>query len=307
MKNIVPFIIGPTGVGKTRLSLLLAEKIDLEIISADSRQLYRFMDIGTAKVEKAARRKIPHHFVDICNPDEYYSAGRFSQEARRVVKSIRNRDKLPLVVGGSGLYIKALIDGFFDGNIKDLGIRDELNRECEKSGLKVLYRRLTKCDSDYAKRINPNDKQRILRSLEVFLITGVPFSRWIEKENRPAAFEAQLFGLQMERKALYERINARVEKMLSEGLIEEAEQLLKKGYSKELNSLNTVGYKEVFQYLNKELTFEEMAELIKRNSRRYAKRQMTWFRKDERIHWFPIRTENDLILLRNKILDIILH
>lgn len=303
MKNIVPFIVGPTAVGKTKLSLLLAEKLDLEIISADSRQIYRYMDIGTAKVPAHIRQSIPHHFIDICNPDEYYSAGQFSREARRVIKILQNKEKTALVAGGSGLYIKALIEGFFAGNVKNASIRRQLQDECLHDGLGSLYQRLRECDPDYADKLSPNDKQRILRALEVYLISGLPFSRWLTKAKQPADFEARIFGLRMERPELYARINKRVDEMLAGGLVAEAEQLLERGYAKDLNALNTVGYKEVFQYLDKLLDFAEMAEFIKRNSRRYAKRQMTWFKKEQAVRWFSVRSEKDLLRARDEIIE----
>ncbi len=302
MKKIVPFIIGPTAAGKTYLSLCLAEQIELEIVSADSRQVYRYMDIGTAKAAKSVRSKIPHHFIDICNPDEYYSAGKFSQEARQTIDDIQARNKIPVAAGGSGLYIRALIDGFFEGDLKDKDIRKNLDDELAQNGLENLYKQLQVYDPEYAQKISVNDTQRILRSLEVYKITGIPFSEWIKQESEAAGFQPLMIGLRMEREQLYKRINERVDEMLSAGLLDEVSGLQKMGYSPELNALNTVGYKEVFLYFDNKISCAEMTELIKRNSRRYAKRQMTWFKKDARIIWHDITDKDDLHHLSKKII-----
>ncbi|MBN2425275.1 MAG: tRNA (adenosine(37)-N6)-dimethylallyltransferase MiaA [Calditrichaceae bacterium] len=285
MKKQVLFIVGPTASGKTNLSLQIAEKYPVELISADSRQIYRFMDIGTAKPEKSILERFRHHFVNIFNPDEYYSAGRFGKEARHVIDEIFKKNRNPLVAGGSGFYIKALIDGIFDEDIKDEEIRDFLNHRLEKEGLPVLFNELAEKDTEYASRISANDTQRILRSLEVIYLTGKPFSAWHRQKTEAFPYKPVIIGLDVERKVLYERINRRVDDMIHKGLVDEAQAILDKGYSLKNNALNTVGYKEVIAYLNGEISMEEMIELIKRNTRRYAKRQMTWFRADKRILW----------------------
>jgi len=307
MKNIVPFILGPTAVGKTKLSVLLAEELNMEVVSADSRQVYRGLDIGTAKVEKEIRRRIPHHCIDICEINAYFSAGRYAREARRIIAEIQKRDKWAVVVGGSGLYIKALTEGFFEGDIKDESIREQLNRELDEKGLNILYAQLQKTDPLYAERISSNDRQRILRGLEVLRITGRPFSEWLQKEKQPASFKPLLFGLKMNRERLYRRINNRVDLMLGAGLINEARRLQEKGFSQNLNALNTVGYKEVFLYLKNKVDYDTMVEKIKQNSRRYAKRQMTWFKKDPRILWFNCDTEKDLLTVRDQMLSLLVR
>ena len=303
MKKIVPIIAGPTASGKTYLSLCLAEHLDIEVVSADSRQVYRYMDIGTAKVSQKDRRTIPHHFIDICNPDEYYSAGMFSQEARKTISNIQAAGKVPVAAGGSGLYIKALVDGFFEGDLKDAEIRNDLDEELKKNGLQKLYQQVLTVDPDYAEKISRNDRQRILRCLEVYKITGIPFSQWIRQESRSADFQPLMIGLQVERDQLYKRINERVDEMIELGLLDEVRGLQKMGYTAELNALNTVGYKEVFSYFADKLSFDEMTELIKRNTRRYAKRQMTWFRKEPGIKWYDCAGKKDLKELSRKISD----
>jgi tRNA dimethylallyltransferase len=303
MPSVVPIIVGPTGIGKTHLSLLAAEQIPSEIVSADSRQVYKYMDIGTAKVDIQARNKIRHHLIDVCTPDDYFSAGKYAKMARNIIASIMKRNILPIVVGGSGFYISALIDGIFDRQIYDAKIRQDLKIQARNEGLSVLYERLKEYDPDYAAKISENDTQRILRSLEVYLATGQPFSLWHKQHKKPAEFKFRIYGLTMDRDKLYHRIEKRVDKMLDDGLVEEVQNLKTKGYSTKTNALNTVGYKEVFAFLNGETDFDTMVNLIKQNSRRYAKRQMTWFRRDKRIKWMTV---TDLMSLEHAA-DIIIN
>jgi len=282
----VPVIIGPTAIGKTRLSLLLAEKTSSEIISADSRQIYKYMDIGTAKVDKDSQKKVPHHMIDICNPEEYFSAGIYSKLARKIIDHILNESKTPIVVGGSGFYISALIDGIFDMQIHDPDIRKQLKHRFESEGLDSLY-------PEYASKISANDKQRIFRSLEVYLSTGQPFSEWHQQKTSPANFQYKMIGLQMDRTLLYQRINERVDRMIKKGLVDEVKHLQTMGYDADLTALRTVGYREVFAYLNDDIDFDTMVNQIKQNTRRYAKRQLTWFRRDKRIRWMQFSNEEE--------------
>lgn len=302
MMKTVPIIVGPTGVGKTELSLMVAEKLPVEIVSSDSRQIYRHLNIGTDKIADSIRKKIPHHMIDICNPDEYFSAGMYSRIARKVIGEIQQRGKVPLVVGGSGFYISALVDGIFELDVHDDQVRSALEERLKREGLATLFAELQKYDPEYAAKISPTDKQRTLRALEIYIVTGHSFSSWHEQDTEPAPFKPLMIGLTMERQALYERIEKRVEKMLEAGLMDEVQKLIHMGYRPGMNALNTVGYKEAFQYLQGEFTFEEMVDLIKRNSRRYAKRQLTWFRRDNRIRWIEAsrrtvlrRTANEII------------
>ena len=301
MSKTVYFIVGPTGIGKTYLSKLIADLVPLEIVSADSRQIYRYMDIGTAKPDVEFRKKVPHHFIDICNPDDYYSAGLFGKEARMVIDQIFSKGKIPLVVGGSGFYIKALVDGIFDLEVRDQEIRKRLENELNQLGLPALYERLKKIDPSYAQKIAKNDRQRILRALEVYYVTEKPFSYFHQQKTTPASFKAIFWGLIMERQKLYEQINQRVQLMLDQGLVDEVVRLLNMGFSPQLNALNTVGYKEVIAYLENKISYSEMVDLIKRNTRRYAKRQLTWFKADPRIQWSQINDHNDLERLADKI------
>ncbi|MDZ7265369.1 MAG: tRNA (adenosine(37)-N6)-dimethylallyltransferase MiaA [candidate division KSB1 bacterium] len=289
MKPRILILVGPTGVGKTALSLQIAMELhDVEIISADSRQVYKLMDIGTAKPTPEQRAMVPHHFIDIKYPNEYYSAGQFGREARRKIDELQLQGKRPLVVGGSGLYIQALVDGFFEKEIFDPQVKARLKNLIAEAGLAVLYEKLERVDPNYAQKIHPNDGHRIVRALEVYELTGEPFSTFQEQKRLPADFEPILVGLTMERTQLYQRIDARVEHMLAQGLIDEVHRLQQQGYGSQLNSLQTVGYREVFDYLDQKIGYDEMVSWIKQHSRNYAKRQMTWFRKDCRIKWFEL-------------------
>jgi tRNA dimethylallyltransferase len=294
MKKIVPIRVGPTGVGKTALSLILAETLPVEIVSADSRQIYKYLDIGTAKPDKDILKRIPHHFIDMLNPEEYFSAGKYSKLARQRIDEIISRNNIPLVVGGSGLYVRALLDGIFELEVRDKKVRASLRNRMGAEGVPALYDELRRCDPEYAQKITPADKQRIIRSLEVYIVTGRKFSSWHEENTETAQFIPVMFGLFMERALLYQEINERVEKMIEDGLLVEVIKLKKMGYSADINALNTVGYKEVFKYIDNQISFEDVVELIKRNSRRYAKRQLTWFNKEKRIVWKEVTDLNSL-------------
>jgi len=287
-KNVV-VLAGPTASGKTELSLALADKIPIEIVSADSRQVYRYMDIGTAKPEEKDLREVPHHCIDILDPDEYFSAGEYQGVARAVVQDIIKRGKTPVVAGGSGLYITALIDGVFNGDYKDTILRRKLKQRAETEGLDALYAELKKNDPVYAEKIHCNDLKRIIRALEVFSVSGKPISDLHDNCTEKSPFFPLMVLLEWERPVLYDRINRRVDAMIEHGLIEEVHKLLSMGYNKYLNSMDSVGYKEVVSYLEGEITVDEMTELIKRNTRRYAKKQITWFRRDKRFVHLDIK------------------
>lgn len=283
-QNRVLFIVGPTGIGKTALSIELAKRMDGEIVSADSRQVYKFMTIGTAKPTREELAAVPHHFIDIKTPDEYYSAGQFGREARVCIAGIRKRGKQPIVAGGSGLYIRALVDGLFEPKIADEIVKTNLKKEASENGIATLYDKLKIIDPKTAAKLPPTDSQRIMRALEVFEVTGEPFSNFVDMKPRPADFEPCFIGLTLERSELYERIEKRVDAILEMGLLDEVQELQKMGYGSDLNALQSVGYLEAFLYLDGKSSFSEMAALIKQKTRNYAKRQLTWFRKEKRIH-----------------------
>ena len=287
-------ICGPTGIGKTALSLEIASRLPSEIVSADSRQIYRFMDVGTAKPTPEERQRAPHHFIDIRDPDQDYSAGEYSREARQVIAKIFQRGKLPIVAGGSGLYIRALLEGFFNLDAKDAQLRETLRQRLSSEGAEKLFAEFAEIDPELAAKTHPNNTKRVLRALEVFYLTGTPMSQIQKAQKDPAPFRWLKIGLTLERKQLYARINRRVEKMFDSGLVDEVRSLLKKGFSPTLNALNSVGYKEVISYLNGAADLFSCKEMIKQNSRRYAKRQLTWFRGEKDVEWIELADANAL-------------
>lgn len=282
----VLLIVGPTASGKTALAVELAGRLGGEVVSADSRQVYRFMDVGTAKPTEEERGGIRHHGFDVADPAETYSAGRFAAEARRWIAEIQARGKRPVVAGGSGLYLQALVDGFFAGeDVKDEELRVELEERADREGLEGLYADLKRLDPAYAAKTLPGDRQRILRALEVTLASGEPFSSLHERERDEAPFASRWFGLDWPREVLYERIDRRVEQMLDRGLVREVRDLLDRGYH-DANAMKSVGYDEIVALLEGNLPdLDTAVELIQRNTRRFAKRQLTWFRRDKRITW----------------------
>ncbi|MEW6194657.1 MAG: tRNA (adenosine(37)-N6)-dimethylallyltransferase MiaA [Bacteroidota bacterium] len=285
MERKVIVIAGPTCSGKTKVAVNLAKKLNTEIISADSRQLYKYLNIGTAKPTAEELSQIKHHLVNCCLPDEEYNASKFEQDALQIIDSLHQENKIPIVAGGSGLYIRALVDGIFDAAENDEEYRAELNTKRERYGNEFLYNELKKVDPGSASKMLPQNWKRVMRALEVFHVTGQPIWKLQNEHERESKLVFYQFGLEWKREILYENINVRVDKMIDEGFVDEVKQILQMGFQKNINSLNTVGYKEIISYLENLVSLERAVELIKRNTRHYAKRQMTWFRKDNRINW----------------------
>lgn len=303
MGKLVVVIVGPTCSGKSNLSLSLAKELNSEIISADSRQVYKYIDIGTAKPSKFELEEIPHSFINSLELNENFDVSSYEKQALVKIDNLINNKMIPIVTGGSGLYIKALIDGIVDLETDD-EIRKELFAKKERFGNEYIYQELASIDSVSAKTMLPQNWKRVIRALEVFYLTGKSITDFHAKQNRNRTnYHFLQFGLNWKREILYKRIEIRVDEMIKNGLVEEVKSILEKGYSVTLNSLNSVGYKEIIAYLKNEVTLETAISLIKRNTRRYAKRQLTWFRKDERIHWFDIENELDLIKIKNEILN----
>ena len=279
-------ICGPTAGGKTALALQLAEQCELEIISADSRQVYRGMDIGTAKATVEERSKVRHHLIDVVDPDEDFTASDFLLRGRAALNDIAGRQRLPLVVGGTGFYIDALLRGLVDAPGADPVLRQELEESELKHGPGSLHVRLQAVDPVMAERLTPSDKVRIIRALEVFYQSG---QRLSDLQDRHAAvqspFRVLTIGLAPQRELLYERIDERVHAMMKAGLLQETETLLERGFSPELKALKTIGYQECVNYLRGKVSLQDTIALIQRNSRRYAKRQLTWFGKHKEIIW----------------------
>lgn len=287
MKKIL-FLVGPTASGKTEISIKLARLIGAEIISADSMQVYRGMNIGTDKPSGTERRIVPHHVLDILSPSRNFSVFDFRKRALDAILKIEKKRKLPLVVGGSGLYVKAIIDGLSEQPGANSRARGRLKRLAAKKGIGFLYGRLEKLDPDAANRINPNDERRIIRALEVYELSKRPLTEW-EKKTSPLedlGYEARIYGLLWERAALYKRVEDRVKTMFAKGLLKEAKRLFKNPLSKTAHQ--AVGYRELFGYFRQEKTLEEAKEEIVKDTRHLVKKQMTWFRRDNRIRWLEM-------------------
>lgn len=290
MVNLV-IITGPTGIGKTELSLELAKKYKGEIISSDSMQIYKKLNIGTAKID-LNNTSIPHHMIDIVEPSDNFTVADFKNSAKKIISDINNRGGLPFLVGGTGLYINSLVYNLdFTETEPDYEYRDELREILEEEGSEFLYEKLQDQDRDMAEKIHKNNGQRIIRALEI-LKSGNKKGDNFREENKD--YNLIYIGLNMDRAKLYEKINQRVDKMIDLGLVDEVKNLLDEGLDKNSQSLKAIGYKEVISYLDSEIDFAEMVDLIKKNSRHYAKRQLTWFRRDKRIKWFD--RESDTIL-----------
>lgn len=290
-------LVGPTAVGKTALSLELAENFGCEIISMDSMQVYRHMDIGTAKATAAERVRVRHHLIDIADPDEQYNAARFVTDARAAMADMRRRGKMPLITGGTGLYLKALNHGLFAAVPIPAAIRDGLRLRLAEEGRAALFRELADCDPESAARIHPNDTQRILRGLEVFQASGRPWSEYLrrqEQDERLAGTPQLLLGLRCERSRLYERIRLRTEKMMQPPFRAEVENLLAMGYDASLPSMQALGYRHMIRHIEGEWPLETACAALATDTRRYAKRQLTWFRSEAAMHWFD-RDEGEAI------------
>ncbi|KFD42076.1 tRNA delta(2)-isopentenylpyrophosphate transferase [Peptococcaceae bacterium SCADC1_2_3] len=294
-ENVLPPLIvitGPTATGKSALGVEVAKQLGGEIISADSILIYRSMNIGTAKPTLEERQGIPHYMIDLVDPDEKYSVALYQSQATKCIEDIIERGKIPLLVGGTGLYIRALTEQYsFPGTENNHEFRQSLVRQAQKYGQEALHARLAQIDPVTATRLHPNDLKRVIRALEVYYLTGKPFS-YFQKSGQKCKYNLIMYGINMERQLLYRKIEERVDKMIRLGLVEEVQNLLNKGYDIGLTSLQGLGYKEIITYLKGENTLAEAIYLLKRNTRRFAKRQLTWFKKDQRILWLKVEKNN---------------
>jgi tRNA dimethylallyltransferase len=282
-------IVGPTAVGKSELALKLAEEFRGEIVSADSRQIYRGMDIGTAKPSPADRARVPHHLIDVVNPNEVFTLADYQQLAYAIIAQIHARGKVPFLVGGTGLYVRAVLEGL---TIPRVMPNPERRKELEREDALTLHARLQQLDPRAAARIDPRNKRRVIRALEVCEAAGQPISEL--QTTRPPDYRILRIGLTMPRAQLYERINARVDRMIKEGLIEEVRALLAHGYSSNLPAMSGLGYRQIAAYLNGTLTRDEAIRQLKRDTRRFVHHQYTWFRLDDpRIRWYDRTQSND--------------
>ncbi len=300
-------LCGPTAVGKTEFSLQVAEKFSCEIVSVDSMQVYRHMDIGTAKPTLAERDRIPHYLIDTADPDENYTLGRFVADASEAIRTIGSHGNIPLLSGGTGLYFRGLFEGVFDENFlaadhtayperneSKLG-KQALRQRLASEGNEALHRELQEADPDSAERIHPNDTHRLLRALEIYYATGIPWSRHLAHQRKTAPqYQVFKIGLTRPRQELYARIDQRVQHMAEQGLLAEVKRLLAMGYAPDLKAMQSIGYRHMLKFLDNSWTWEQALEMLARDTRRYAKRQYTWFNNDPEIVWHDVQEQDTI-------------
>lgn len=285
MEKIIT-ICGPTGIGKTGFAIALAKAFNAEIIGADSMQIYKYMDIGTAKPDAAELAQAPHHLVDFLDPSLDFDAGQYAQMAAQKINDITRKGRIPIIAGGTGLYIRALLYGLFRSRPVCEKTLAQLTKAAQEKGSAYLHKKLCACDPAAAQKIHPHDNFRIIRALEVFQTTGTPISLMQKKHNFASPrYQSLTLGLFMDRKTLYERIDFRVDAMIKNGLLAEVTDMVRKGYPLDLKSMQSIGYRHMGWFLKKELDFDQAIFLLKRDTRRYAKRQFTWFKKEPGIIW----------------------
>ena len=304
--NPVVAIVGPTAIGKSRIGIEVAKTLSTEILTADSRQVYREMNIGTDKPTLAEQQGIPHRLIDLVNPDQSFNVGDFRHHATQEISRLHRQGLLPLVIGGTGLYIRALLRGLCPGPPANRLIREALAQEAKTQGPTFLYTQLQRVDPDLAQRLHPNDQPKIQRALEVFRILGTPLSE-VHQQHRfnDTPYPSLLIGLTMDRGALYRRIETRVEWEIHKGLVQETQSLMDRGYQRDLGSMKGLGYRQFSGYLSGEYSYEEAVRLLKRDTRHFAKRQMTWFQKEPDIHWITLEEAEIPDQAATKIVDTI--
>lgn len=289
-------IMGPTATGKSELGVRLAQALDGEVVNADALQVYRRLDIGTAKPTDAMRSAVPHHLVDVLDPDQVYSAGEFVRRARTVIEEIRGRGRTAILVGGSGLYIRSLIEGLSPMPEIDPEVRQRVRERCEAIGPQALLEELRPLDPVTAERLEPADRQRIQRALEVVLASGKPLSSWIaERPSGRQPLPAVRIGLTLERAILYDRISCRIQQMVERGWVAEVVELLRLGYEPEAPAFQAIGYRQIVRHVVGEWSLNAALEDTVRATRRYAKRQLTWFRRERDIRWFPAQDQESIV------------
>jgi tRNA dimethylallyltransferase len=302
-KPKIIIICGPTAVGKTAVAIQLAQHLNGQIIGADSMQIYKYMDIGTAKPTAREQARVTHHMIDIVEPDESFDAARYAELAAAKILELNRQKITPLVVGGTGFYIKALLHGLFDAEVFDADVRRRLKQEAAAHGMECLHERLGRLDPESAARLHPNDRYRILRALEVVEATGRPISRYHREHGfSEQPFETLKIALNMDRAVLYERINRRVDAMIVAGFLKEVKSLLASGYAADLKSMQSIGYRHMVDYVQGRSDWEDCVRILKRDQRRYAKRQLTWFGADPQIIWKEPGQVEEIKMLLEKFL-----
>ena len=299
-------IVGPTAIGKSRIGIEIAKVLHTEILTADSCQVYRGMDIGTDKPTLPERQGVPHRLIDLVAPDQSFNVGDFRRHAKKEISRLHSEGLLPLVVGGTGLYIRGLLRGLCPGPPANWSIRDALRQEATERGWPSLHEKLQQVDPDLAQRLHPNDQPKVLRALEVYQTLGIPFSKVQQQHQfQETPYPFLLIGLTMERHTLYRRIETRVEWEIEKGLVQETQQLMQQGYSRNLGSMKGLGYRQFSGYLAGEYSYEEAVRLLKRDTRHFAKRQMTWFRKEPAIQWITLEESESLARAATRIMKMI--
>ncbi|OZM58656.1 tRNA (adenosine(37)-N6)-dimethylallyltransferase MiaA [Lottiidibacillus patelloidae] len=297
MKEKLIAIVGPTAVGKTKTSIELAKALNGEIISGDSMQVYKHMDIGTAKVKDEEMEGIPHHLIDIKEPTEPFSVAEFQKRATELITDINQRGKIPIIVGGTGLYVQSVTHQYnFSDASSNVEFRNKLEQQVAENGIEPLYQKLVSIDPKSAENIHPNNHRRVIRALEVYHETGLTMSEYQAKQQKESPYDLFMVGLTMDRDKLYERINMRVDMMVEEGLIEEVKGLHEKGV-RDCQSVQAIGYKEIYDFIEGNVSLEGAIENLKQNSRRYAKRQLTWFRNKMDISWYDMTNNREKVIL----------
>ena len=308
MKKPLIVLTGPTAVGKTKLSIALAKAVGGEIISADSMQVYKYMDIGSAKITKEEMQGVKHYLVDELYPDEEFNIYKFKQMAKAAMEEIYAEGKIPIIVGGTGFYIQSVIyDVEFDDNENDYTYRNELEELVKEKGCEYVHGLLKEVDPEAAESIHMNNSKRVIRALEFFHQTGKKISEHNEEQKaKESPYDFRYFVLNRDRDVIYDRINKRIDIMIDNGLVDEVDMLLKKGYSRDLVSMQGLGYKEIASYLQGEMSLEEAIYILKRDTRHFAKRQLTWFRREQDVIWMDYEVyHNDIMLMGDKMTDLI--
>lgn len=299
-KPKVIVIVGPTASGKTATSIKVAQKLNGEIISADSMQIYKDMNIGTAKPTKEEMAGIKHYMIDVVSPEENFNVAKYKEMAEKAIEEILSKNKLPIIVGGTGLYVDTLVNGIEFVDVKeDIAYRNEMLEKAQKEGNAVLHEELAKIDKEAAEKIDMNNVRRVIRALEIYKITGKTKTELDEESKKDTKYDYKIYGIEWEREELYKRIEKRVDLMLEEGLIDEVKNVTSK-YNISKTALQGLGYKEVVEFLNNNISYDEMVEKLKMETRRYAKRQLTWFRRNKKIEWYNINEIAEKIVSENK-------